>query len=72
MNLSAIYITSFVTTIVFGLVLAFILKRTSGLQVAEEDRATSLDKLYWDIEPDIEPSAETASAKVESSWLSAI
>ena len=48
-------------------VLAFILKRTTGLKVSEEDQATGLDKVYWGIEPDVEPIAETASPQVEAS-----
>jgi Amt family ammonium transporter len=46
------------TGMVTALVLAFILKRTTGLKVSEEDQATGLDNLYWGIEPDVEPSAE--------------
>ncbi len=30
------------------------------MKVSEEDRASGLDKLYWGIEPDVEPSAERA------------
>ena len=40
-------------------------KHTIGMKVSEEDQATGLDKVYWDIEPDVEPSAEAASSKTE-------
>ncbi|MEM8500241.1 MAG: ammonium transporter [Pseudomonadota bacterium] len=46
------------TGVVTAAILAFILKRTTGLAVSEEDQATGLDKLYWGIEPDVQPSAE--------------
>jgi ammonia channel protein AmtB len=46
------------TGVVTALILSFILKRTTGLKVPEEDQAAGLDKIYWDIEPDVEPSAE--------------
>jgi hypothetical protein len=36
------------------------------MKVSEEDQATGLDKVYWGIEPDVEPSAETSSAEAES------
>ena len=35
-------------------------------KVSEEDQATGLDKVYWGIEPDVEPSAETSSSEAES------
>jgi ammonia channel protein AmtB len=54
------------TGVVTAYVLAFILKRTTGLKVSEEDQAAGLDKLYWDIEPDVEPSAETSSSRADS------
>ena len=47
------------TGMVTAFVLAFILKRTTGLTVSEEDQATGLDKVYWGIEPDVEPTAES-------------
>jgi len=49
--------------VVTAFVLAFILKRTTGLKVSEEDQATGLDKVYWGIEPDVEPLAETSSSE---------
>jgi len=54
------------TGVVTALVLAFIFKHTIGMKVSEEDQATGLDKVYWGIEPDVEPSAETSSAEAES------
>jgi ammonia channel protein AmtB len=54
------------TGAVTAYVLAFILKRTTGLKVSEEDQAIGLDKVYWDIEPDVEPSAEAASSGAKS------
>ena len=54
------------TGVVTALVLAFIFKHTIGMKVSEEDQAIGLDKLYWDIEPDVEPCAETASSKPDS------
>jgi Amt family ammonium transporter len=47
-------------------VLAFILKRTTGLKVSEEDQAIGLDKVYWGIESDVETSAESVSSEAES------
>ncbi len=49
--------------VVTASVLAFVLKRTTGLKVPEEDQAKGLDRLYWGIEPDVEPSAEAASSQ---------
>ena len=54
------------TGVVTAFVLAFIFKHTIGMKVSEEDQATGLDKVYWGIEPDVEPSAETSSAEAES------
>ncbi len=54
------------TGVVTAFILAFIFKYTTGLKVSEEDQATGLDKLYWDIEPDVEPCAEAASSEAES------
>jgi ammonia channel protein AmtB len=53
------------TGVVTAFVLAFILKRTTGLKVSEEDQATGLDKVYWGIEPDVEPSAEMSSSQAD-------
>jgi len=55
------------TGVVTALILCFILKRTTGLKVPEEDQAAGLDKIYWDIEPDVEPSAEMSTSEAESS-----
>ena len=55
------------TGAVTAFVLAFIFKRTIGLKVSEQDQATGLDKVYWDIEPDVEPCAEMGASKAESS-----
>ena len=54
------------TGVVTAFVLAFIFKHTIGMKVSEEDQATGLDNLYWDIEPDVEPSAEMSSSEAES------
>ena len=54
------------TGVVTAFVLAFIFKHTTGLKVPVEDQATGLDKLYWGIEPDVEPCAEMSSSDAES------
>ena len=54
------------TGVVTAFVLAFILKRTTGLRVPVEDQAIGLDKLYWGIESEVEPSAETTVPKGKS------
>jgi len=51
--------------VVTASVLAFVLKRTTGLKVPEQDQATGLDRLYWGIEPDVEPSAEATSSQAD-------
>ena len=45
--------------IITALVLTPILKVTTGLRVSDEDQAKGLDKVYWGIESDVEPHAET-------------
>ncbi len=57
------------TGVVTAAVLAFVLKHTTGLKVSEEDQAIGLDKVYWGIEPDVEPVAETASAETGSTLV---
>ena len=47
-------------------ILSFILKRTTGLKVPEEDQAAGLDKIYWGIEPDVEPSTEMSASETAS------
>ncbi len=54
------------TGVVTAFVLAFIFKHTIGMKVSEEDQATGLDKVYWGIEPDVEPSAEMSSSEAET------
>ena len=54
------------TGVVTALVLAFIFKHTIGMKVSEEDQATGLDKVYWGLETDVEPCAETSSSNADS------
>jgi len=54
------------TGVVTAVVLSFIFNRTIGMKVSEEEQAIGFDKLYWDIEPDVEPCAEKVSSKTES------
>ena len=44
------------------MVLTPILKVTTGLRVSDEDQAKGLDVVYWGIESDVEPHAETPKA----------
>ncbi|MFA9461205.1 ammonium transporter [Thiohalorhabdus methylotrophus] len=44
--------------VVTALVLSFVLERTTGLRVSDEDQAEGLDKVKWGIEPDVAPSLE--------------
>ncbi len=46
---------------VTAFVVSFVLKHTIGLKVPVGDQAIGLDKLYWGIEPDVEPTAEANS-----------
>lgn len=39
------------TGVVTGAILAFVLSRTTGLRVDEEDQAVGLDQLYWGLKP---------------------
>jgi len=48
--------------IVTAMVLSFVLKRTIGMEVSDEDQAEGLDKVYWDIEQDVETPAESSKA----------
>ena len=41
--------------IVTALVMSFILKHTIGMDVSDDAQAEGLDKVYWDIEPDVDP-----------------
>jgi ammonia channel protein AmtB len=43
-------------------VLSFILPRTIGMHVSDEDQAEGLDKVIWGLESDVEPAAEKAPA----------
>ena len=54
------------TGVVTAFILAFILKHTIGRKVSEEDQATGLDKVYWGIETDVEPTVEMSSSETES------
>jgi len=38
---------------VTALILSVILKATVGLRIDDEDQIDGLDKLYWDLEPDV-------------------
>jgi ammonia channel protein AmtB len=44
--------------VVTALVLSFVLERTTGLRVSDDDQAEGLDKVYWGIEPDVAPLLE--------------
>jgi len=41
--------------IITALVLSFIFKHTIGMDVSDDAQAEGLDKVYWDIEPDVDP-----------------
>jgi len=41
--------------IVTALVMSFIFKHTIGMDVSDDAQAEGLDKVYWDIEPDVDP-----------------
>ena len=47
------------TGIVTAWILSFILEHTTGLRVSDDDQAEGLDKVYWGLEPDVQPSAES-------------
>ena len=47
--------------IVTALVMSFILKHTIGMDVSDDDQAQGLDKVFWDIEPDVDPVTENKS-----------
>lgn len=47
--------------IVTALVLSFVLKHTTGLDVSDDAQAEGLDKVYWDIEPDVDPITDNKS-----------
>lgn len=47
------------TGVVTALVLSVILKATVGLRVDEADQIDGLDKLYWDLEPDVHTHADS-------------
>lgn len=44
--------------VVTAFVLSFVLERTTGLDVSDDDQADGLDKYYWGIEPDVTPKME--------------
>lgn len=46
--------------VVTAAVLAFVLKRTVGLSVSDAHQAAGLDKLLWDLEPDVLTTADSA------------
>ena len=43
-----------------GLVMGVLLDKTIGLRVAADDQIDGLDKLYWDLEPDVLTHADAA------------
>lgn len=45
----------------FGL--SFVLERTTGLRVSDDDQAEGLDKLKWGIEPDVAPTLEHTTGR---------
>lgn len=47
--------------IVTALVMSFILKHTIGMDVSDDDQAQGLDKVFWDIEPDVDPVTDNKS-----------
>lgn len=47
--------------IITALVLSFVLKHTTGLDVSDDAQAEGLDKVYWDIEPDVDPVTDNKS-----------
>ena len=47
--------------IITALVLSFVLKHTTGLDVSDDAQAEGLDKVYWDIEPDVDPITDNKS-----------
>lgn len=47
------------TGIVTAWILSFILEHTTGLRVSDDDQAEGLDKVYWGLESDVQPSAES-------------
>jgi ammonia channel protein AmtB len=47
--------------IVTAWVLSFLFERTIGMRVSDEDQAEGLDKVFWGIEPDVNPKTERAS-----------
>ena len=46
-------VTCLGTGAVTALILSVILKATVGLRIDDEDQIDGLDKLYWDLEPDV-------------------
>lgn len=49
---------------VTAFILSFILERTTGLRVSDDDQAEGLDKIKWGIEPDVVPQMEQAGRRV--------
>lgn len=47
--------------VVTAAILSFVLERTIGLKVSEDDQAEGLDKLLWGIEPDVHPHADSGT-----------
>lgn len=46
--------------VITAAVLSFILERTVGLRISEDDQARGLDKLLWDVETDVHTYADVA------------
>lgn len=47
--------------IITAWVMSFILKHTIGMDVSDDDQAKGLDKVYWGIEPDVDPVTDIKS-----------
>ncbi len=45
---------------VTGMVMGFVLERTTGLRVSEDDQIEGLDKILWEIEPDVHTPADSS------------
>jgi ammonium transporter, Amt family len=48
--------------ILTALILSFVLKHTVGLRVSDDDQAEGLDKVFWDVECDVEVKGEKTSS----------
>ena len=47
--------------IITALVMSFIFKHTIGMDVSDDAQAEGLDKVYWGIEPDVDPVTDNKS-----------